>query len=66
MVHVIRTTSPHLASDALVSFDNDVRLHFSNCVATDISDAAWKQAQLGMSYGGLGLCSISVQHTLHH
>ena len=31
----------------------------SNCVATDISDVAWKQAQLGLSYGGLGLRSIS-------
>ena len=32
---------------------------FSNCVATDISDVAGKQAQLGLSYGGLGLRSIS-------
>ena len=36
-----------------------VRMRFSNCVATDISDVAWKQAQLGLSYGGLGLHSIS-------
>ena len=36
-----------------------VRMCFSNCVATDISDVAWKQAQLGLSYGGLGLHSIS-------
>ena len=28
-------------------------------VATEISDVAWKQAQLGLSYGGLGLRSIS-------
>ena len=35
------------------------RMCFSNCVATDISDVAWKQAQLGLSYGGLGLRSIS-------
>ena len=61
MVHVAWTTPPHLASGSLESFDSDVRLCFSNCVATDISDAAWKQAQLGLRYGGLGLRSI-----LHH
>ena len=44
MVHVARTTSPHMASGSLESFDSDVRMCFSNCVATDISDAAWKQA----------------------
>ena len=59
MVHVARTTSPHLAFGSLESFDSDVRMCFSNCVATDISDVAWKQAQLGLSYGGLGLRSIS-------
>ena len=42
----------------LESFDSDVRLCFSNCIATDISDATWKQAQLGLRYGGLGLHSI--------
>ena len=59
MVHVARTTLPHLAFSSLESFDSDVRMCFSNCVATDISDVAWKQAQLGLSYGGLGLRSIS-------
>ena len=59
MVHVARTTPPHLAFGSLESFDSDVRMCFSNCVATDISDVAWKQAQLGLSYGGLGLRSIS-------
>ena len=59
MVHVARTTPPHLAFSSLESFDSDVRMCFSNCVATDISDVAWKQAQLGLSYGGLGLRSIS-------
>ena len=59
MVHVARTTPPHLAFGSLESFDSDVRMCFSNCVATDISDVAWKQAQLGLSYSGLGLRSIS-------
>ena len=57
MVHVARTT-PHLATGALESFDNDVRLRFPNRVAPDISDAAWKLTQLGMSYSVLGLHSI--------
>eukprot|EP00731_Ephydatia_muelleri_P013255 Em0007g565a len=59
MVHVARTTPPHLAFGSLESFDSDIRMCFSNCVVTDISDVAWKQAQLGLSYGGLGLRSIS-------
>ena len=59
MVHVARTTPPHLAFGSLESFDSDVRMCFSNCVATDISGVAWKQAQRGLSYGGLGLRSIS-------
>ena len=54
-----RTTPPHLAFGSLESFDSDVKMCFSSCVATDISDVAWKQAQLGLSYGGLGLRSIS-------
>eukprot|EP00731_Ephydatia_muelleri_P024059 Em0016g330a len=56
---VARTTPPHLAFGSLESFDSDVKMCFSSCVATDISDVAWKQAQLGLSYGGLGLRSIS-------
>ena len=33
MVHVARTTPPHLASGSLESFDSDVRLLcFSNCM----------------------------------
>ena len=59
MVHVARTTPPHLAFSSLESFDSDVRMCFSNCEATDISDVAWKQVQLGLNYGGLGLRSIS-------
>ena len=40
MVHVAQTTPPHLAFGSLESFDSDVRMCFSNCVATDISDVA--------------------------
>ena len=31
MVHVARTTPPHLAIGSLESFDSDVRMCFSNC-----------------------------------
>ncbi|KAL5484084.1 hypothetical protein EMCRGX_G020529 [Ephydatia muelleri] len=59
LVHVAQTTPLHLAFGSLESIDSDVRMCFSNCVATDISDVAWKQAPLGLSYDGLGLRSIS-------
>ena len=42
---------------------SDVRMCFSNCVATDILDVAWKQTQLGLSYGGLGMCLIKSHHS---
>ena len=29
------------------------------CSAIEVSDSAWKQAQLGLRFGGLGLCSLS-------
>ena len=38
--------------------DQDVRRCFSSCTAVDNSDAAWRQAILGLSKGGLGLCSL--------
>ena len=59
MVHLTRVTPPSVASDALVSFDEDVRQCFVLCSAIEVSDSAWKQAQLGLRFGGLGLCSLS-------
>ncbi|KAL5494149.1 hypothetical protein EMCRGX_G015427 [Ephydatia muelleri] len=37
-----------LASDALVSFDEDVRQYFVLCSAIEVSDTAWKQAELSL------------------
>ena len=51
MVHLTRVS---VASDALVS-DEDVRQCFVLCSAIEVSDRAWKQAQLGLMFGGLGL-----------
>ena len=59
MVHLTRVTPPSLASDALVSFDEDVRQCFVLSSAIEVSDTAWKQAQLSLRFGGLGLCSLS-------
>ncbi|KAL5478022.1 hypothetical protein EMCRGX_G024897 [Ephydatia muelleri] len=59
LVHLTRVTPPSLASDALVSFDEDVRQCFVLCSAIDVSDTTWKQAQLSLRYGGLGLRSLS-------
>ena len=59
MVHLTRVTPPTLASDALVSFDEDVRQSFVLSSAIEVSDTAWKQAQLILRFGDIGLHSIS-------
>ena len=46
MVHLTGVTPPSLASDALVLFDEDVRQCFVLSSAIEVSDTAWKQAQL--------------------
>ena len=56
-MHLARTTPPRLASDSLLLFDDDVRHCFSSCAVIDIPDEAWKQAQLCLSFGGLGIRS---------
>ena len=40
-------------SEGLV--DEEVRRHFSDCVAIDASDSDWQQVQLSLSRGRLGL-----------
>ena len=49
----------HLASESLKLFDEEVRRCFSICIAADIPDDHWKQAQLSLSFGGLGFRSLS-------
>ena len=56
--HLSRTTPPSLSGAALQLYDQDVRRCFSSCTAVDTSDAAWRQAILGLSKGGLGLRSL--------
>ena len=59
LVHLTRVTPPSLASDDLMSFDEDVRQFFVLCSAIEVSDTAWKQAQLSLRSGGLDLWSLS-------
>ena len=59
LVHLTRVTPPSLASDAIVSFDEDVRQCFVLRSAIEDSDTAWKQAQLSLRFRGLGLRSLS-------
>ena len=57
--HLVRATPPSLSAKALEMFDEDVRRCFSASTGIDASDAAWQQAQLSLSRGGLGLRSLS-------
>ena len=60
LVHILRTTPPSLSSEALRAFDGETRSCFSACLAADVTDAAWQQAQLSLSFGGLGLRSLAL------
>ena len=59
LVHVARSTPPSLALDELHAFDQQVR----HSQAIDTTDSSWKQAQLSLSRGGLGLCSLAHHST---
>ena len=58
-VHLSRTTPPSLCSDSLKFCDDEVRSCLSSCLAVDIPDPNWTQAQLSPSMGGFGLRSLS-------
>ena len=60
LVHLARTTPTILCEDSLKFFDEEVRLCFSSCVAIDVPDPQWQQAQLSPKLGGLGLHSLSL------
>ena len=60
LVPISRTTPPSLSSEALRAFDGETRSCFSACLAADVTDAAWQQAKLSLSFGGLGLCSLAL------
>ena len=58
-VYIARTTPPDLVHDPLQFCDNDVRAAFAHFAGLQLSDAAWSQAQLCLSSGGLGLRSTA-------
>ena len=60
LMHLARTTSTSLCSDSLKFFDEELRLCFASCLAVDVPDTQWHQAQLCPKLGGLGLCSLSL------
>ena len=60
LVHITRTPPPNLSSESLRAFDGETRSCFSACLAADVTDATWQQAQLSLSFGGLGLCSLAL------
>ena len=59
--HIARATPspPSLSFKALQLFDEDIHRCFSSTTGIDASDAAWQQAQLSLSRGGLGLRSLA-------
>ncbi|KAL5510402.1 hypothetical protein EMCRGX_G005940 [Ephydatia muelleri] len=59
LVHLARSTPPSLIAEGLEYFDNDVRHCFALSTAVDTTNSAWKQAQLSLSRGGLGLRRLS-------
>ena len=63
MVHVAQSTPPSLALDELHAFDQQVRHTFTVRQAIDTTDSSWKQAQLSLSRGGLGLRSLAHHST---
>ena len=55
LVHLARSTPPSLIAEGLEYFNNDVGHCFALSTAVDTTNSAWKQAQLSLSRGGLGL-----------
>ena len=39
LVHLTRATPPSLCADSLKSFDEDIRLCFTSCLAVDVPDS---------------------------
>ena len=60
LVHLTRATPPSLCADSLKSFDEDIRLCFTSCLAVDVPDSYWQQAQLSPRFGGLGFRSLAL------
>ncbi|KAL5457740.1 hypothetical protein EMCRGX_G035030 [Ephydatia muelleri] len=60
LAHIARTTPPHLILSSMEKFDIDVHRSFAECTGCDVPDSAWRQAQLSLRRGGLGLRSLAL------
>ena len=60
LVHQARATPLSHCADYLKLFDEEVRLCFTSCIAVDVPDPNWQQAQLSQSFGGLGFRSLAL------
>ena len=59
LVSIARATPVESAAAALASFDSDLRRTLEESTAIECTDRAWRQAQLPIRAGGLGLRSIA-------
>ena len=55
VMFLMRTTNPSVCLDLWIYFDKIIRDSFSHIVGVGIGDLGWRQAQLPVSKGGLGL-----------
>ncbi|KAL5494323.1 hypothetical protein EMCRGX_G015630 [Ephydatia muelleri] len=58
-LHVTFSLLRQRAGFSLEAFDHNIRATFSKCTVVDTSNQAWKQAELSLSRGGLGIRSLS-------
>ena len=65
MSHISRVKPPTLIKPSLSLFDDSIHHCFTECLALNLSpqSCGWKQADLSLSRGGLGLRSVAVHST---
>ena len=65
LVHVACTVHSSIPGIRLAAdiFDQQVRHTFTECQAIHTTDSSWKQAQLSLIRGGLGLRSLALHST---
>ena len=60
LIRVARVTPLSLCTDYLKLFDEGVRLCFTSCIAVDVPESSWQQAQLSPSFGGIRFHSLAL------
>ena len=64
LVHLARVTRPSLCAEYLKLFDEEVRLCFTSCIAMDVPDSSWQQAQLSQALVGSDFIPLLCTHLL--